>query len=442
MGFSNYDEYLALPQKTAEALNNGEKTIFQGRFEADKITCVFDVLDRTDDGRFDLIEIKASTKVKPEHEYDLAFQALVLKKAGIKLRKIKVIHVNKEYVRSGEIEPEALTISADVTGAVDLLAGETQIQIAAALGVLKQNSKPDLSPRYVNLLKISETNWFDEWLKIYKHLKPNLPVYSIYNLSYPSGEQIGQLEDRGVELIAQVPEELALRPKQAAQIRTTKTGQRMIKPVEIRGFIKGLKYPLYFLDYETLSGVVPAFDGYGPYQDYPFQYSLRYLAAPGSELLHREYLHSENSDPVPPLLKQLKADIGDRGTILAWNMSYEKGCNERMAKLRPEYREFLEQVNGRIKDLMTPFAKMWLVDKDFYGSASVKKVLPVLVPKLSYKDLAIGDGLLARRLWTETILRGENPEKIDQILNDLKSYCTLDTLAMVEILRELKKMVS
>lgn len=84
---------------------------------------------------------------------------------------------------------------------------------------------------------------------------------------------------------------------------------------------------------------------------------------------------------------------------------------------------------------------MWLVDKDFFGSASVKKVLPVMVPQLTYKDLAIGDGLLARRLWTETILKGKNPEKKQQILNDLISYCTLDTFAMVEILAELRRLV-
>ena len=38
-------------------------------------------------------------------------------------------------------------------------------------------------------------------------------------------------------------------------------------------------------------------------------------------------LHNENSNPMPGLIKQLRHDIGDTGTILAWYMSYEKSCN-------------------------------------------------------------------------------------------------------------------
>ena len=122
-------------------------------------------------------------------------------------------------------------------------------------------------------------------------------------------------------------------------------------------------------------------------------------------------------------------------------MSYEKGCNQRMAKFYSEYTEFLEGVNERVDDLMIPFAKMWFFDKDFFFSASVKKVLPALIPELTYKDLDVSDGLLARRVWTETILMSKNPEQKEKILSDLSTYCTLDTLAMVRILEVLRKIV-
>ncbi len=192
---------------------------------------------------------------------------------------------------------------------------------------------------------------------------------------------------------------------------------------------------------ETLSSAIPYFDGCSPYKDYPFQYSLHVQDIPGAEVRHLEYLHAEASNPMPGLLEQLKTDIGSSGTILAWNMSYEKGCNERMTKFYPKYKDFLDSVNERIEDLMTPFAKMWFVDKAFFGSASVKKVLPALVPELSYKELDVSDGLLARRVWTETILDGKNPDKKQEVLANLSTYCTLDTFAMVKILEELKKLV-
>lgn len=105
----------------------------------------------------------------------------------------------------------------------------------------------------------------------------------------------------------------------------------------------------------------------------------------GAEVKHLEYLHNQASGPMLGLLAQLKQDIGDSGTVLTWNMSYEKGCNDRMAELFPEYADFLADLNDRIDDLITPFAKMWFFDKDFFGSASVKKIMSVLAPELSYK---------------------------------------------------------
>jgi hypothetical protein len=289
-------------------------------------------------------------------------------------------------------------------------------------------------------LGISGTKWFVEWLDIYKTLKPKLDEYSIYNLSYPNPEQIEKLEDAGIELIRDVPEELVLRSKQLAQIQTTKSGQRVIHKEKIKAFLDTFFYPLYFFDYETLSSVIPPFDGMRPYADYPFQYSLHVIDSPGGEVKHMEYLHSESSNPIPQLIEKLKSDIGDKGTILTWNMSYEKGCNDRMAQMYPEHKQFLDDLNDRIDDLMMPFSKMWLVDKDFLGSASIKNVMPVIVPELSYKKLEVQDGLYARRLWTQSILeeKGENKK---QALSDLSAYCTLDTFAMVRILEELRKRV-
>ena len=86
---------------------------------------------------------------------------------------------------------------------------------------------------------------------------------------------------------------------------------------------------------------------------------------------------------------------------------------------------------------MIPFSQNWYVEADFCGSASIKKVLPVLVPSLSHKDLDISDGSSAQRLWMEAVLDGKRPDEKEKILGDLLDYCKLDTLAMVEIYRKL-----
>jgi hypothetical protein len=440
IGFNNFDEYLALTGKTLQEISKGTQTIFQGRLEVDGLTCIFDILKKVGEKEFDLIEIKASTKAKPEHEYDLAFQLLVLEKSGYSVRNILVIHANKEYERNGEIDPNIICSQTDISEKVRALKNITEEQVAIAQAVLNKQEIPDISLRHVNRVGVpGVSQWFQEWLTIYKTLKPNGDPYNVYELSYPSSEQIGKLEDAGITRIADVPDELVLRPKQFAQIKTTREDKPIVDKEKIREFLEDLQYPLYFFDYETLSSVIPFFDGMSPYKDYPFQYSLHVLRTPDAELEHYEYLHAENSNPMPGLLKQLKQNIGNEGTVLTWNMSYEKGCNDRMVALYPEHAEFLAELNERIDDLMTPFSEMWYFHKDFFGSASVKRVMPVLASELSYKELNVGNGLLARRMWTQAVLEGKHLDKRPQIMEDLSKYCTLDTFAMVRILEVLRK---
>ncbi|MCB9813195.1 MAG: DUF2779 domain-containing protein [Pseudomonadales bacterium] len=442
LGFSNYDSYLALADKTLNEINNGTQVILQGRLEASGLTCIFDVLQKVGEKEFDLIEIKSTTKAKPEHEYDLAFQLLVLEKSDYKVRNIVVIHANKDYVRDGAIDVQQFCTQTDITDKVRSLSDVTEQQILAAQAVLNSSTMPDISPRYVNKVGIpGVSQWFQEWMGIFKLLKPNTDPYNVYELSYPSSEQIGKLEDTGITRIADVPDELVLRPKQFAQIKTTREDKPLVDKEKIKEFLDTFQYPLYFFDYETMSSIIPTFDGMSPYKDYPFQYSLHILRSPTSEVEHYEYLHADNSNPMPGLLSQLKQDIGDEGTVLAWNMSYEKGCNDRMAALYPEYSEFLMELNERINDLMIPFSEMWYFHKDFFGSASVKKVLPVMAPELSYKELDVNNGLLARRMWTQTVLEDKHQDRRAEIMENLSKYCTLDTYAMVRIYEELQKLV-
>jgi len=62
-----------------------------------------------------------------------------------------------------------------------------------------------------------------------------------------------------------------------------------------------------------------------------------------------------------------------------------------------------------------------------------------LVSELSYHHLDIQEGGTAQSIWMETFLNGGNIEQKDEIINNLREYCQLDTLAMVEIYKILKE---
>lgn len=432
LGFNDYTEYLDLPKRTSEALNNGAKTIFQGRFEYDNLTCIIDVLEKVSDNEFDLYEIKSSTSVKPEHIDDLAFQSLVLKGSGLKIRKTSVIYVNNGYVRHGDIDAKAISMVTDVTEEVKDKIDETRVNLKKASQILSSKIQPDLSPRFA-------TAKFGEWMDVYRFINGEFDKYSIYNLSRLNAKMVGELEDLNIKLISDIPQNFKLVSKQQGQVEATRLNKQIIDRERIKEFLSKVKYPVYFLDYETMGSVIPYFDGTKPYQQLPFQYSLYVLESPGGEVKHKEYLHKENTLPCLPLLIKLKEDIGNEGTIFVWHESFEKSRNTELGELFPEYKKFMESVNDRIIDLKIPFSSDWFIDKDFFGSASIKDVLPAVIKDLSYKELVIQGGNAAQRTWMETILEGKNIEKKDEIMTALLEYCKLDTLAMVRLLELLEK---
>jgi hypothetical protein len=433
LGFTDYTTYLALPEQTMEALLGGAKTIFQARFEVGQTTCICDVIDVVDDKTFDLYEIKSSTSAKTEHIVDLAFQVKVIEGAGFKVRNISVIHVNNEYVRRGTIDPNEFCIKTDVTDKVRAKAEFTNTKVDEALATVQLPDMPDPTPASAGL------GAFAEWLDIFKSITEQ-PEDSIYDLCALNASKIEKFERAGITQITDIPDDFELSPKQNLQVRAAKLGHQLILNEPIRDFLKTSEYPLYFLDYETLGGIVPAFDGLRPYQQLPFQYSLHVLDNPESELRQVEYLHRNASNPCKPLAEALRSHIGDTGSVIVWNEGFEKSCNRTLAEEVPELANFLNNVNERIIDLMLPFSKGWFVDKDFCGSASIKKVLPVLVPHLSYKVLGIQEGASAQRLWMQSVIDGKDHIDKEVLFADLIEYCKLDTLAMVEIFNVLRKL--
>ncbi len=108
-------------------------------------------------------------------------------------------------------------------------------------------------------------------------------------------------------------------------------------------------------------------------------------------------------------------------------------------KLNKTYSFFiLGDINDGMFDLKTIFSENLYVDSAFKGSASIKRVLPVIVPELTYKSLNISKGDQASERW-ERMISGDTPESEKrQIEKDLLEYCEMDTWAMVRIWEVLK----
>jgi len=138
-------------------------------------------------------------------------------------------------------------------------------------------------------------------------------------------------------------------------------------------------------------------------------------------------------------VEALQKHVPATGSVVVWNQKFEKGINTQLAERQPEHKAFLEALNNRVVDLMIPFfGKTTMYDhSEFMGSASIKYVLPALVPTLSYKDLHIQEGGAASDTWYRIVSGQYSADEVVMKTKALKDYCHLDTLAMVEIWKKL-----
>ena len=374
---------------------------------------------------YDLYEIKSSTGVRPDHEYDITFQALLLESA-LPLRHSHILHIDKTY-KLGESLDLAQFFTVEEVSDVIVNRRESILQLRqAALNVCKI-SEPDptwacTAPKTCPCPELCH---------------PHLPARPVYDLPR-IGKKALELREMGITAVEEIPTSFPLNAIQTKHARAIRMGEPVIDREAIRASLDEIKFPLYFLDYETFNPAVPLFRGYHPYEHIVFQYSLHKLASPDAEVEHSECLILDKGEPAPKLVTQLLKDLGPTGSVIVWYKSAESGWNKGLAQHCPEHAERLLGINERLFDLMEIFSKGYYVHPDFHGSASLKAVLPVLCPELAYSDLEIANGEAAMLTWYRLQQAEVSPEELSKIDANLRAYCQRDTYGMVAIWQYLR----
>lgn len=418
---------------TVRLISSGAEVLFQATvITDDNLLAMADVLERDNEGWI-LYEVKSSGEVKKDvHIPDMAFQKIAFENAGYRINETRIIHINKAFVRSGEtINPQDYFTTESVSEAVIKIMPEVKSQIGLALENMSHPDEPSACPcRLLSRGKHCPT---------FAYFNPDIPKYSVYDISRMQGKKLAELIDNEIFNTTDIPDDFPLSSNQAIQVSVDKNGVAIVDKDKIRNELSQLNYPLYFIDYESVNPAIPLLDGTHPHQQVVFQYSLHILDAPDGEIQHTEYLCEDGTtESILKLVNQMKQDISKTGNVIVWNKSFEKSRNNELGNLFPEFKDFFEDVNSRVYDLMDIFRNNYYVEPDFHGSNSIKDVLPVLAPHLSYKDLAIGKGDLASVRWYEIVV-GEDKSGAEQVFVDLLKYCELDTFAMVEIYNVLIK---
>lgn len=417
-------------RKTKEQMSNPEvPAIFEAAFAHEGVIVKVDILQRRKEDQWRLVEVKSTTDLKEHHVEDIAIQSYVLSRSGVKLASVWLAHVNRAYVLAGDtIDPRQFFSFRNLTRRAQQLQPALTFQLRSQFRVLAMPTAPDLptGPHCINPVVC----------EFFHHCNQVLPANHIGYIPRLHASAMEQLEEMGVESIRDIPEDFELSEFQRRVCDAMQTGQPWFS-ADLKREFESLKYPLYFMDFETVNPAIPRFVGMHPYDHIPFQFSVHVQSEPGATPKHFEFLAMDNGDPRPEFISSLCEALADRGSIVVYNQQFESQRLWELAGWLPEYTQRIRDIQRRLWDLL-PVVRNHVYHPAFGGSFSLKAVLPALVPEMTYEGMEVPNGQAAGLAWESMIGGNASESERHAKRKALLDYCGQDTFALVRLLEKLR----
>lgn len=402
--------------------------IFEAGFSANGALSLADVMLPVKNGRqraWRMVEVKSSTSLKEYHRDDAAIQAYVTRAAGVPLTSIALAHIDKNWIYPGGGNYDGLLVEHDLTAEAFGRSEEIEGWIAGAQKVARKRKEPEIgtgghchAPYSCGFIEYCSSTEAQA-----EHPAHWLPRIQSKALKEHLAASSGEMRD--------VPDEL-LNDRQLRVKYCTLDNEVFFDAAGAASDLAPHKLPGYFLDFETVQFAVPIWKGTRPYQQIPFQFSVHRLSRSG-KLEHRDFLDLSGKDPSQKFAEALIEACDLRGPVFVYNAAFETTRIKELAERFPKFKKALLAINQRIVDLL-PIAEARYYHPSMCGSWSIKKLLPAIAPDLRYDQLdGVQDGGMAMAAFKEAIAEECSKDRKYKIDRQLREYCGLDTLAMVNI---------
>ena len=394
-----------------------------------------DVLQRVANGWI-MIEVKSSTRLKPEHIKDAAIQAYVIQACGLALGATKIAHINNSFDYKGDGLYAGLITEVDITAAVTDTLAEVPAWLATLLPLTAQEAPVPIVAMGTQCREPHACDYAQRCTM--GHPVTEFPVTLLPRV----GKALAATwAEQGItDLRDLAPAHLATPQWQMIQACHLNNVTWISQALQAR--LKSFAWPRFFLDFETIQQGVPLIAHSRPYQAIPFQWSVHRWDTP-EQILTRDsgmgFLEYDAAGMDRRCLTTLLETLGQAGPVFAHNAPTEiaalrtlvarPGCDD----LAPA----VEDVIARIVDTLG------MVRDGFYapglqGSYSLKQLVKVIPTTVDYANsTALSGGGDAQLAWFHCTDDATLQEEKALWTSRLKNYCAQDTLALYDLLKYL-----
>lgn len=411
----------AAVEATRELVNTPQTdTLFEAAFVAGRMTARADILQR-ETGGWHVLEVKSSfsdTSSIKDLLDDLAYTVFVLRKSGLVVTTASLVLLSRAYRfgHASDVLFEILNKTVEINARV----AEFDRVADSLPAALFTDTRP-------TALLISACRDCDFFNSDCLGVGVTHSVLEIPNLHHT---KLKRLSAAGIIDMAHAPNDLGLNDRQERARISSVAGTLFVSPV-LGTALSAFQFPCYYLDFETVATVLPMYDGHACHRQMLTQFSVHRKEGIGTEPTHDEYLADASRDCERDLAEALIAALGDRGSVVVYS-SFEK---TRITALRDAYADLapaLQAILDRLADML-PILQDHVYHPEFRGSFSIKKVLPALIPSLSYEGLEVRDGDTAIARFARMAKGAITGDAVAVTRQQLLDYCKLDTLAMVRL---------
>jgi hypothetical protein len=417
----------AMIAETRRLLRNGASPVlYQPAFRAGDLAVIADVL-RISGTHATLIEVKASTSVKPEHLADVGFQTLVLRQCKLPVERVLLAHVDNRFVLTRHGDYAGLIAEQDVTNEIEEALPQIAESAAALQQVMASGARPvvPMGPQCASPYECP----FIERCSRERGGAVDFPIEILPR----GGKAVTSLLAAGYTDLTQVPDHLLEGEVHRRVQQATVTGEPYFDAAATAGLRK-LGYPFAHLDFETIGLAVPEIIGTRPYEQVPFQWSV-HVEESATQLRHAEFLALDNFGDFGAMAQALLAALPESGPVFAYNAPFERGVLERLAEWSPARANALRAVAARLVDLL-PVTRAAYYHRDMKGSWSIKDVLPTIDPALDYAELGeVQEGGGAQLAFLQLRSGAVGDARRTALTNALLRYCERDTWGLVVLRR-------
>ena len=404
------------------------------RFAEDELRINVPFIHKTYRG-FDLYFVYYGTQIKDLDLISYRICTQVLKKQGIPVSDIFLIYMNGEYVNKGVLEPKKLFLCTDTFKGRKIFAQviQSEFDYESVIARMKNAGSETAVPEknrachQNGLCEFYDDCFPDEQL---------LEDDSI--LTLVSSQNKNRMYEEGIRLLKDAdPKQIEGNKVQYAQIMASRNGGLFCDILALKQWLKKLNgRPISFIDFEWDRYLIPAYREMRPLDVLCFEFALYYIDENG-HMEHRTFVST--GDCRREFVEALLEYLPEKGPILAYNATGAECLRlQELGEAFPMYKERLDQIISRFTDLAVPFVEGYVYDIRMQGNFTLKRLVNIC-STYSYDSLDIYDGMEAVYNWRN--IDKNTAENGNEIIENLKEYCSLDAYGLFLVYKWLIKLV-